>query len=114
MAAFTKQQLKDAYFAAIVENPSAVVKDNAWFASEVVRVQASIDAQLASLTAQKDGYISRAARKAAKIQIQIDEVQAQIDSIEVDAKESMKDVALNYIWSQENAQDELDTGEVGF
>jgi len=35
-------------------------------------------------------------------------IQAQIDAIEPYVKEHMKDIALEYIWILENAQDEID------
>ncbi len=103
---YTKQQLKDAYYTAVAgDNDPSTTPENAWFAAEIVRVQNDINAQLLVLTRQKTHLINKYTNR-------IDAVQAQIDAIEPVAKESMKDVALNYIWEQDNAQDEIDTSGV--
>jgi hypothetical protein len=104
MALYTKQQLKDAYFAKVATDPSAV-NDNAWFAAEVIRVQAVIDEQVDRLTTRKADLIANGAER-------VNQIQTRIDAIEPDAKEKMKSVALQYIWTQDNAQDVIDTGGV--
>ena len=104
MALYTKQQLKDAYFIKVNTDPSAV-NENAWFAAEVIRVQAEIDAKLATLTERKATLITRGTER-------VNQIQARIDNIEPDAKEKMKDVALAYIASQAAAQSDIDNDGV--
>lgn len=104
MALYTKQQLKDAYFAQVETDPSAV-NDNAWFAAEIIRVQAEIDTRIDRLTTRKATLIANGLER-------INQVQARIDNIEPDAKEQMKDVALAYIASLAEAQSEIDNDGV--
>lgn len=104
MALYTKQQLKNAYFAKVNNDPS-VEQDNAWFAAESIRVQAEIDATLDKLTKRKADAIARGTER-------VNQIQSRIDDIEPVAKEKMKTIALNYIWTQDNAQDVIDTGGV--
>jgi hypothetical protein len=104
MALYTKQQLKDAYFAKVATDPSAV-NDNAWFAAEIIRVQAQIDEQIDRLTDRKATLIANGAER-------VNQIQTRIDNIEPDAKEKMKTIALQQIWTQDNAQDVIDTGGV--
>jgi len=104
MALYTKQQLKDAYFAKVETNSSAI-NDNAWFAAEIIKVQAQIDAQIATLSTRKAELIER-------VTVRAGEVQARIDAIEPVAKEKMKDIALAYIASQAAAQSETDNDSV--
>lgn len=104
MALYTKQKLKDAYFAKVNTDPS-IEKNNEWFAAEVARVQAQIDDRLNQLTARKAEVIANATAR-------VNEIQSRIDAIEPDAKEKMKTIALQYIWSQENAQDVTDNSGV--
>lgn len=104
MALYTKQQLKDAYFAKVETDPSAI-NDNAWFAAEVIRVQAQIDEQIDRLTDRKANLISQGTER-------VNQIQARIDSIEPDAKEKMKDIALGYISQTAHAQDDTDNSGV--
>jgi hypothetical protein len=98
MAIYTKQQLIDAYLEA-TGNPSEV--DPGFMAAEVIRVQAEIDARLDQLTNRKASLISNGLER-------VNQIQARIDAIEPDAKEKMKDIALNYIASQAAIQSETD------
>jgi low affinity Fe/Cu permease len=104
MALYTKQQLMEAYFAKVETNPS-VEMDNAWFDAEIIKVQAEIDARIDQLTTRKANLITNGTER-------VNEIQARIDRIEPDAKEKMKSIALSQIWSQDNAQDVIDTGGV--
>ena len=104
MATYTKQELKDAYFAKVNTDPS-IEQNNAWFAAEVARVQAQIDDRLNQLTARKAEVIATATAR-------VNEIQARIDAIEPDAKEKMKAIALNYIWAQDNIKDIADNSGV--
>jgi hypothetical protein len=99
---YTKQQLIDAYLAS-TGNPSEV--DPGFMAAEVIRVQAQIDEVINRLTDRKADLISRGT-------VRVNEIQARIDSIEPDAKEKMKDIALGYIASQAAAQNDTDNDGV--
>ena len=104
MALYTKQQLKDAYFAKVESDPSAV-NDDTWFAAEVIRVQAEIDARLTQLTTRKANVIADGTTR-------VNTIQGRIDAIEPDAKERMKDIALAYLSQQSAAQNRADNEEV--
>jgi len=100
MALYTKQQLIDAYCAS-----TGCGSSNPELTAEVIRVQAEIDAELSILVARKERLIAVGTEK-------LNAVQSEIDSIEPNARESMKNVAFEYIWSQDNAQDEIDSDGV--
>jgi multidrug resistance efflux pump len=108
MAVYTVQDLKDAYFAVTVTDPSSETQDNAYFAAEIVRIQIAIDARLAELEIKKTNMVDRGVQRASDIQARVDQIQARIDAIEPVAKEYMKDVALNYLAAEakEASEDE--------
>jgi hypothetical protein len=104
MALYTVQQLKDAYFAVKGTDPSDV-NDGPWFAAEIIRVQAEIDARISQLATRKASLIANGTER-------VNQIQTRIDNIEPDAREKMKDIALRYIASQASAQSELDNEDV--
>ena len=100
MATYTKQQLIDAYCAKTGCGSSAQEID-----AEVIRVQTEIDIKIARLQQRVTEITNSSNTRLANIT-------QRLDGIEPDAKESMKDIALDYLADQAADQSDIDNSDV--